>query len=88
MRSPPFSQLRTRHMIRVACVGLALLGPFMTSAVAGAAPFKAPAKATATKTTNPLPVLSVTDVKTGKAFPLATAFDGKRPLLVWFWAPT
>ena len=88
MRSSPFSELRTRHMIRVACVGLVMLGPLVTSAVAGAAPFNAPAKATATKTTNPLPVLSVTDVKTGKAFPLASAFDGKKPLLVWFWAPT
>ena len=42
---------------------------------------------TAAKVTNPLPSVSVTDVRTGKSVNLASVFSGKKPLLVWFWAP-
>lgn len=55
---------------------------------AGAAP-KSPAvpSAASKKSINPLPVMNVTDVKTGKDVALAASLDGKKPLLVWFWAP-
>jgi hypothetical protein len=46
-----------------------------------APPNAAPAK-------NALPVLNVTDVKTGKPFPLASVVNGTLPTLIWFWAPT
>jgi hypothetical protein len=36
---------------------------------------------------NPLPVMNVTDVKTGQPVALASFLDGSKPLLVWFWAP-
>ncbi len=36
---------------------------------------------------NPLPSISVTDVRTGKSVALRSALSGKKPLLVWFWAP-
>ena len=88
MRSSLFNPSHNRHSVRIACIGMALLAPLVTSSVADAAPFTAAAKTTANKTTNPLPVMNVTDVKTGKPFPLASALDGKKPLLVWFWAPT
>ena len=46
------------------------------------------AKPTTTPTLkNPLPVMKVTDVATGKSVPLASYIDGKKPTLVWFWAP-
>ncbi len=88
MRSSPYHRPHTRRMVRVACIGLALLAPLLTSSVADAASTATPAKASANKTANPLPVMNVTDVKTGKPFALASALDGKKPLLVWFWAPT
>ena len=88
MRPSPFKRSHNHHMVRVACIGLALLAPLVVSSVAEAAPYTAPAKAAVKKTANPLPVMNVTDVKTGKEFPLASALDGKKPLLVWFWAPT
>ncbi len=57
----------------------------------------APAAGAATATTrksavakvvkSPLPVMNVTDVKTGKQVALASTFDGTKPMLVWFWAP-
>lgn len=36
---------------------------------------------------NSLPNLNVTDVRSGKATPLRGVVDGKKALLVWFWAP-
>jgi hypothetical protein len=43
--------------------------------------------ASASSPTNPLPVMDVTDIKTGQPVALASFLDGKKPLLVWFWAP-
>ena len=43
--------------------------------------------AQAKQTANPLPVMNVTDVKSGTPFALASAFTGAKPMLVWFWAP-
>ena len=34
-----------------------------------------------------LATLTVTDVRTGKPFALASALTGSKALLVWFWAP-
>jgi thiol-disulfide isomerase/thioredoxin len=31
--------------------------------------------------------MDVTDIKTGQPVALASFLDGKKPLLVWFWAP-
>jgi hypothetical protein len=33
------------------------------------------------------PAVTVTDIKTGKAYSLAKLAGGKTPVLVWFWAP-
>ena len=44
-------------------------------------------KAQIKQTANPLPVMNVTDVKSGTPFALASAFTGAKPMLVWFWAP-
>ena len=44
-------------------------------------------KAAGAKAANPLPVMNVTDVKTGKSVALASFVNGTRPVLVWFWAP-
>lgn len=43
--------------------------------------------ATEKKIKSPLPVMNVTDVKTGRQVALASTFDGTKPMLVWFWAP-
>lgn len=43
--------------------------------------------AQAAKPANPLPAVSVTDIRTGRAVALQSAMTGKKPLLVWFWAP-
>ena len=68
----------------------AVLAITMTSAMGAlASPTRVPPAATQKnqKTANPLPTLSVTDVKSSRPFALASAFDGKKALLVWFWAP-
>jgi hypothetical protein len=71
---------------------LTFAGPSTLSAHAATsttAPAKAPApKASPVATTNALPVMNVTDVNTGKPFPLASVVNGKQPTLIWFWAPT
>lgn len=42
----------------------------------------------ATKTaTNDVPKVVVTDLRTGKPVNLPSIVDGKKPILVWFWAP-
>ncbi len=63
------------------------------SALAATATTKPKAKV-ATPSTKPatflksaLPNVTVTDVITGKPFALASLADGKKPLLIWFWAP-
>ena len=43
---------------------------------------------TKAKTDTPaFPAVTVTDIKTGKPFKLASLSSGKKPTLVWFWAP-
>jgi hypothetical protein len=49
--------------------------------------FAAARTAAKTAPANPLPSMSVTDVRTGKSVALRSALSGKKPLLVWFWAP-
>ena len=86
---------RKRHPARRRAGAAVLVMAAMLTAAqsATAAATKAPtttkvAKPTTTPTLkNPLPVLNVTDVATGKSVPLATYIDGKKPTLVWFWAP-
>ena len=58
-----------------------------TTAPTKPVPKAAAAKAAAAKAANPLPVMNVTDVKTGKSVALASFVNGTRPVLVWFWAP-
>ena len=86
---------RKRHPARRRAGAAVLVMAAMLTAAqsATAAATKAPtttkvAKPTTTPTLkNPLPVMNVTDVATGKSVPLATYIDGKKPTLVWFWAP-
>ena len=86
---------RKRHpACRRAGAAVLVMAAMLTAAQsATAAATKAPtttkvAKPTTTPTLkNPLPVMNVTDVATGKSVPLATYIDGKKPTLVWFWAP-
>ncbi len=88
------NQLRSRRFgIRsIAIVGgvslVLLLSGVGQSASQAANSAKKPAAATAKKLSNPLPVMTVTDVKAGKPFALASVFTGKLPVLLWFWAPT
>ena len=82
------NQSRRRCREALAILGLATVIAAGTGGTAGAAP-KRPAvrSAPSKKSVNPLPVMNVTDVKTGKDVALAASLDGKKPLLVWFWAP-
>lgn len=71
----------------VAAAVLALIAP-IAHADRSAAATVTTKKAAATKVVkSPLPVMNVTDVKTGRQVALASTFDGKKPMLVWFWAP-
>ena len=65
----------------------AMLLPIVHVDVAAAATATSKKAAGAKKVTSPLPVMNVTDVKTGKQVALASTFDGTKPMLVWFWAP-
>jgi hypothetical protein len=74
----------------VAVVGAGVLNVFsgVNSRVAAASPRARAVQAAAKATpTNPLPAMSVTDVRTGKPVALRSALSGRKPLLVWFWAP-
>lgn len=61
---------------------LGVLGPINA---ASAASVKAQSKQKAQPVA--FPALSVTDVKTGKAFKLTSLAASKKATLVWFWAP-
>ena len=78
---------RTHMQAAAAAVVFALTMVSATGALAS--PTRVPSASTqkSQKTANPLPTMSVTDVKSSKPFALASAFDGKKALLVWFWAP-
>ena len=81
--------MTSRKPMRAAAAA-AVLAITMTSATGAlASPTRVPPAATQKnqKTANPLPTMSVTDVNSSKPFALASAFDGKKALLVWFWAP-
>ena len=92
---------KTREVLVGAAMVAALLGFVATTPVSAATKAKdaktqtAQAQQTARgkqsgqgkQTANPLPVMTVTDVKTGTPFALASAFTGAKPMLVWFWAP-
>lgn len=83
-------QRRLRRVARSTTVAAALVGmisPIMHADVAGAATATTKRSATAKAVKSPLPVMNVTDVKTGKQVALASTFDGTKPMLVWFWAP-
>ena len=89
----PGDQHRQRSVPRATGIALStVIAAFSVSALppnpASAAGARA---AVATKTgnaaSNPLPAMSVTDVRTGKAVRLQSALNGRKPLLVWFWAP-
>ena len=82
MNQHPPRQARRRGAIALAALAVGVLG-FGTAAVSGTSP----ALAASTKVKNPLPAVTVTDVRTGKAVKLASSLTGKKPLLVWFWAP-
>ena len=85
LRRPPIG--RTRRNVTVAVALVALLSPIVNSGAAGAATSATKKSAGAKTVKSPLPVMNVTDVKTGKQVALASTFDGTKPMLVWFWAP-
>ncbi len=75
-------------VVIVIAVGTVTAHGATAASVTGAAPKRPPGtSASSKKSVNPLPVMKVTDVKTGKDVALAASLDGKKPLLVWFWAP-
>ena len=76
-----------RRIPTMAFTCVLVISPLLVGAPAGAATATTKVSAQAAKTRNPLPVLNVTDVRSAKPYALASAFDGKKPLLVWFWAP-
>ena len=76
---------KVRNMVAAALITLLAPVARLDAAGATAATTK---KATAPKAIqSPLPVMNVTDVKTGKQVALASTFDGTKPMLIWFWAP-
>jgi hypothetical protein len=86
-------KVRRRVYVAAMAMARAPLTDVPTAATAASAVLAASA-ATATTVpskkanpTNPLPVMQVTDIRSGKPVSLPTALSGKRPLLVWFWAP-
>ena len=75
-------------LVMVIAAGTVIAQGANAAAATGAAPKRlSGTSATSKKSSNPLPVMNVTDVKTGKDVALAASLDGKKPLLVWFWAP-
>ncbi len=85
--SQSYSRLRKRRLWPAAIISLLAFAAPIGSVAQAATSTTVPAKKAAT-TKSALPVLNVTDVKTGKPFALATVADGKLPTLLWFWAPT
>ena len=85
--APPPSRRRART---IAFVGASLLSAAVTllpPTVHASAPVMTANRTAATASGNSLPKLNVTDVRSGKATPLRGVVDGKKALLVWFWAP-
>lgn len=82
---------RTHQAVAGALLIAMLVVPVVNTSRAAAAPNVAASpttKSTPTKKVkSPLPVMNVTDVKTGKSVALAATFNGTKPMLVWFWAP-
>ncbi len=64
-----------------------MFAPIVHVDAAGAVSATTRKVAAAKKVKSPLPVMNVTDVKTGKQVALAPLFDGTKPMLVWFYAP-
>jgi hypothetical protein len=80
----------TRRLTRAVLLTGALLAPIVAAGPVSAATNTTKAavsKPAVKKVTSPLPVMNVTDIRTGKAVPLASTFNGTKPVLVWFWAP-
>ena len=74
LRHPPI-----RRAVRTATVTVALvafMSPIVNAGAAGAATATTTKSAAAKVVKSPLPVMSVTDVKTGKQVALASTFDG------------
>jgi hypothetical protein len=82
-----YRHLRQQRWKTIALFGALIVATPLGSFAQAATTTTVPAKKAAT-TKSALPVLNVTDVKTGKPFALATVADGKLPTLLWFWAPT
>ena len=61
------------------------LGPVSVTMSADASVARVAAKTAASKD---FPAVSVTDVKTGKAYSLSGLATLNRPVLMWFWSPT
>lgn len=87
MNATTFRPAWCRKIPAIAITCMVVLSPLLPGAPAGAATATTKVAAKTGKTRNPLPVLNVTDVRSAKPYALASAFDGKKPLLVWFWAP-
>lgn len=97
MTTKPTTGARTQKPMRrhrkvaafAVAAGLATVGSFALGVGGSSQALATGTTRTASKSTstNPLPAMSVTDVRTGKAVALQTTLSGKKPLLVWFWAP-
>jgi hypothetical protein len=93
VEAPPGRSARRVATVRRSTRGLsaALLASASLSLMAfpAHAASKAPTTKPSTKSVakNALPVMNVTEVKSGKPFPLASVVDKKKPVLVWMWAP-
>lgn len=92
-KAPPGRSVRRLVTVRRSTLGLsaALLASASLSLMAfpAHAASKTPTTKPSTKSVvkNALPVMNVTEVKSGKPFPLASVVDNKKPVLVWMWAP-
>ena len=86
-------QPRDRRLIRAAIGVVSVAAAFASAVGAGSASAVLRASSlpayplTAAKAVNPLPAITVTDVRSGKPYALASALTGSKALLVWFWAP-
>ncbi len=85
LRPSPIGRALRSATVAVALVGM--ISPIMHADAAGAATATTKRSATSKVVKSPLPVMNVTDVKTGRQVALASTFDGTKPMVVWFWAP-
>lgn len=71
-----------------AVIGLSVIATTSTIALSGPVPAASTLRQTKSKAEAPaFPAVTVTDIKSSKPFKLASLASGKKPTLIWFWAP-